>query len=289
MKKNTLIIAAVAAGLLIVGLVVVLFYQRSQISAIQEMAEWEKEQLENEYEDLAIQFDGYQGMEIRNDSLQDLLSKEQQRVQDLLEELKITKATNARRIVELKKELATVRAVMAQYVAQIDSLNRDNQRLTAENIEFRQQAVEATETARMLSIEKEKLTETVNRAAMLEVSDFSLTMLNKYNKKTRILSHAVKLQFDYTVHRNITAKTGLKQVYICIIAPDGELIVTDSTNVFLFEGTEVAYTLAHEIEYSGEEMRDTQYFRDEGFVKGIYNADFFIDEQLVGSFPFELK
>ena len=83
--------------------------------------EIEKEELQEEYEDLAIQFDGYQNMEIRNDSLQDLLSKEQQRVQDLLEELRQTKASNARRIAELKKELATVRAVMKDYVRQIDS------------------------------------------------------------------------------------------------------------------------------------------------------------------------
>lgn len=42
-------------------------------------------------------------MNIQNDSLQERLAQEQQRVQDLLEELRITKVTNARRIAELKK------------------------------------------------------------------------------------------------------------------------------------------------------------------------------------------
>ena len=71
----------------------------------------EKEELQEQYEDLAIQFDGFQEMDIRNDSLQDRLSREQQRVQDLLEELRQTKASNARKIAELKKELATVMCV----------------------------------------------------------------------------------------------------------------------------------------------------------------------------------
>ena len=76
-----------------------------------EQMEFENSELEDEYEDLALQFDGYQQMNIQNDSLQERLAQEQQRVQDLLEELRITKVTNARRIAELKKELATVRAV----------------------------------------------------------------------------------------------------------------------------------------------------------------------------------
>ena len=91
---------------------------------------WDDQLLPQEYEDLALQFDGYQQMDIRNDSLQDLLSREQQRVQDLLEELRQTKASNARKIAELKKELATVRTVMQDYVRQIDSLNATNARLT---------------------------------------------------------------------------------------------------------------------------------------------------------------
>ena len=86
--------------------------QRNEMTELIEQMEIEKEELQEEYEDLAIQFDGYQNLDIRNDSLQDLLSKEQKRVQDLLEELRTTKASNARRIAELKKELATVRAVM---------------------------------------------------------------------------------------------------------------------------------------------------------------------------------
>ena len=115
-KKNTtkvLLISLIAALLLVTAyLLWTNFQQKNEMKEMVELMEFEKEQLEDEYEELAIQFDGYQTPDIHNDSLVELLSQEKQRVQDLLEELRITKVTNARRIAELKKELATVRQVM---------------------------------------------------------------------------------------------------------------------------------------------------------------------------------
>ena len=104
-KNNTWIWLVIALMMMIIGgLVWWNLSQRQELNELVEQMTIEKEELQEEYEDLAIQFDGYQQMDIRNDSLQDLLSREQQRVQDLLEELRQTKASNARRIAELKKE-----------------------------------------------------------------------------------------------------------------------------------------------------------------------------------------
>ena len=136
-KKNTtkIVLISLVAALAIVSLLLVWMnlQQKTEMKEMVEIMEFEKEQLEDEYEELAIQFDGYQSQDIHNDSLVQLLAKEQQRVQDLREELRITKVTNARRIAELKKELATVRQVMVSYVHQIDSLDRTNKRLVKEN------------------------------------------------------------------------------------------------------------------------------------------------------------
>ena len=123
-SKRAVTISLIVALVALLGVLAFLVWtnqqQKTEIQEIVEMMEFEKEQLADEYEEFAIQFDGYQTTEIRNDSLVALLTQEQQRVQDLLEELRITKATNARRIAELKKELATVREVMVSYVQQID-------------------------------------------------------------------------------------------------------------------------------------------------------------------------
>lgn len=289
MKKQVIIPIIVVLVLGIAALLFLNFRQHSEMSELVEQMQFEKEQLEEEYEDLAIQFDGYQNLDIKNDSLQSLLSKEQQRVKDLLEELRITKATSARRIAELKKELATVRTVMVSYVHQIDSLNATNERLTKENKQYRQQYQEVTREAKQLQQEKTQLTEVVTRAAMLEISNFQMTTLNKRDRKTRIVSQIAKLQFDYTIAKNITCEAGLKNVYLRIVTPEGELLTRGDQYVFAYENEEIGYSVVSELEYAGEEISGVMYWTLDGEPQqGVYNADFFVDGNLIGSFPFSI-
>ena len=290
-NKHKIIIAiAVVAALLVGGLLFWALRQQSQLNEMVEQLEFEKEALQDEYEDLAIQFDGYQQLDIRNDSLQDLLYREQQRVKDLLEELRITKVTHARRIAELKKELATVRQVMVGYVQQIDSLNRTNARLTEENKQYREQNTRIVAENTQLTETNTQLQQTVSRAAMLEMTDFKLITLNRNDRKTTIFSKIQKLEFQYTIAKNITCEPGLKNVYLRIVRPDGEVMTKSEDNRFEFENGRIEYSVRQEIEYTGEEISAVMYWPvEEILYAGIYNADFFVDGNQIGSFPFTLK
>ena len=292
MKKPIVYSIVVALVLIIGGLVYWNLSQRQELNELVEQMTIEKEELEEEYEDLAIKFDGYQQMDIRNDSLQDLLSKEQQRVQDLLEELRQTKASNAKRIAELKKELATVRLVMQDYVRQIDSLNATNQRLTEENLMVKLENQQVKDANTQLSSENAQLTETVTRAAMLEISSCVLSTLNKNDKKTKMASSVHKFQFDYTIAKNITCTPGLKPLYARVMDPQGNLLGENPENVFEFESGEIPYSIRQEIEYSGDAYNGTCYCTlpdKEEVQKGFYTIDFFCDGNLIGSFPFQVK
>ena len=292
MSKNkyiALIIGLVVLALCVCALVWMNLQQKTEMKEMVELMEFEKEQLEDEYEELAIQFDGYQTPDIHNDSLVELLSQEKQRVQDLLEELRITKVTNARRIAELKKELATVRQVMVSYVHQIDSLDRTNKRLVAENQQVKQQYQEVARQAQQLEEERTQLAEVVSRASMLEITEFQMIPLNKRDRKTSIYNQIQKLQFDYTVGRNITNEPGMKTLYMRITRPDGEVMQKSLNDVFPFESSEIAYSVSKEFEYAGEEISGSLYWLVEEILQtGIYNADFFVDGELIGSFPFEI-
>ena len=292
MKKSTVYILIAIFAVVIGALVWWNLSQRQELNELVEQMTIEKEELEEEYEDLAIQFDGYQQMDIRNDSLQDLLSREQQRVQDLLEELRQTKASNARRIAELKKELATVRAVMKDYVRQIDSLNATNARLTEENQQYRAENKQVKEQNTQLSSANAQLTETVTRASMLEVTSCVLTTLNKSDRKTKMASHIRKLQFNYIIAKNITCTPGLKDVYVRVITPEGNLIGETEEKLFAFESGEVPYSVTQQIEYSGEAYNGVCYCpldEEQEVQKGFYTVDFFCEGNLIGSFPFQIK
>lgn len=291
MKNKVFIWILVTVLLVIIGALVYMnLSQRNEMAELVEQMEIEKEELQEEYEDLAIQFDGYQNLDIRNDSLQDLLSKEQQRVQDLLEELRQTKASNARRIAELKKELATVRAVMKDYVRQIDSLNATNARLTEENIQVRQENREMRSQNEQLTQANTQLTETVTRASMLELSSCTMTTLNKRDKKTRMINQICKLQFDFVIAKNITCTPGMKNLYVCLLDPHGEILGKSEEKLFPFESGDAPYTVKYMFEYTGEAYAGTIFWTlDQEVLTGIYNADFFCDGNLIGSYPFQIK
>ena len=291
-KTNKILLITVLVLLVgaIGALVYLNYHQRNEMQELVEIIEIEKEELQEEYENLAIEFDGYSQMDIQNDSLQDLLYREQQRVQDLLEELRITKVTNARRISELKKELATVRTVLKDYIRQVDSLNATNARLTEENIIVRAENEQVKTENTQLTNLNTQLTETVTRAAMLELTDCTCTMLNKNDRKTRMVSQVTKLQFDYTIAKNITCERGLKDLYVRVITPNGVLMNEAENKRFPFESDSIAYSITQQFEYSGEKYMGTVYLPiTEAVEQGFYTIDFFCDGNLIGSYPIQVR
>src|SRR5574344_2590321 len=145
-KKKVIIIASVIGVLLIAGLAYLfmnLQKQRQNNEELQQLAAMDKKEMENEYTQFALQYDELK-RSIRNDSLMQRLTQEENKTKSLLSELKQTKSNDAREITRLKRELATVRAVLRSYIIQVDSLNRLNENLTRENQHVKQQYSEAT-------------------------------------------------------------------------------------------------------------------------------------------------
>ena len=293
MKKESIIItiASVVIALLIIALFIVFRNAKNTEKEMQEMVEqinYEKEALEEEYSDLAF-FEGFNHT-LQNDSILKLLDTEKQRVQLLLEELRQTKATNARRISELKKELASVRKIMISYVNQIDSLNKINTHLMRENTDIKNRYTEVTQTVATLSQEKEDLTEKVKLASMLEVRDIVVTTLNERERATSRLRKIALIKFDFVVLKNITTPTGNKIVYLRIITPDERILNKRETDVFEFEGSNIKFSCKKQFEYMGEEVAETLYWSvEEVLIEGTYRVDIFIDGNLVGSQTFVLK
>lgn len=295
MKNNIKIILS-ALIVVILALIISNFYQiktrkekEAEIAEVVEMMNFEKEQVEREFQDMATEFDGYTS-NIKNDSLFKLLEDQKVKMHQLLEELRVTKSTNARKIAELKKELASVRKLLVHYVNQIDTLNAENKVLKTENSEVKRRYNEASQTVEVLSKEKQSLNEVVTRAAKLEASGFSFTPLNSRNKKTTWFSQTANLQFNFTINKNITAQPGNKTIYLRITRPDGEVLAKSSSNTFQFENKKVVYSLKKDIEYNCEAYSDVLYWKVEEVLQpGNYRAEFFCEGNNIGNFSFVIK
>ncbi len=293
-RKNFIIITAATIIIIALGIAVVYFVRKAnqkdaEMAEVVEQMNFEKQQVEKEYSNINQEFGGYTS-NIKNDSLVKLLDNQKTKVQQLLDELRVTKSTNARRIAQLKQELATVRKVMIQYVNQIDSLNSANKVLRTENVEVHKKYQAATETVQQLSKDKESLNQVVNRAAILEVINFSMTPLNSKGKKTGWFSQTASLQFNYTVAKNITAQPGEKTVYLRITRPDDDVLTKSPGNVFPYENKNIAYSASKHFEFTGDAKSDVIYWKiGEILPKGNYRAEFFIDGNRVGSFSFKFE
>lgn len=279
-------------GLLIVIIGGVSFFAVHQVQKNKEMSQLfsiEKEEMENEYSTFATQYDELQ-IQINNDSLREKLESEKLKTQRLLEELRQVKTSDAAEIMRLKKELKTVRAVLRSYVMQIDSLNRVNQALTAENQQVKKQYSEATRQITTLSREKKNLNEKVTLAAQLDATNIVATPLNKRGKTAKKVKDAKKIAISFTIVKNITASTGNKTLYVRIAKPDNEILTKSASNTFEYEDRSIAYSIKKYFEYTGEELTQTVYWDVEEFLAaGTYKVYLFCDGNMIGQGSFSMK
>lgn len=290
-QKNLLIVSITLALVLLAALVAYLVYRtdraeeaRQQMEQLQALAEMDKMEMQNEYEEFARQYQELQ-MQINNDSLVAQLEKEQQRVEELLEELRKTKKDDAAEIMRLKKELATLREILRNYVMQIDSLNRLNQQLNQENENLRTQNVQAQQHITSLTTEKETLSEQVNIASQLDATGVTAIGKNKKGKAVKKIKDVRNFQISFSISRNVTAKTGMKSIYVRLLTPTGEVLTQGGT--FPYENRQLEYSIRKDIEYTGEEQSVTVYWDvAQTLLAGTYRADIFADGSRIGGTTF---
>ena len=293
MNKKLISISFIVIILVACGII---FYLYNSLSTTQtemeemvEMMNYEKEQLENEYADVALEIEGM-SIKVNNDSLLHQLDREQKRVQLLLEELRTVKATNARRIAELKEELSTVRKVLVSYVRQVDSLTAINTKLEAENRQVQQRYEAATEEVKTLSEERERLVEKVTIASQLEATAISVNLQNERGRNTKSVRKLVIIKVDYTIAKNNTAEVGNKTIYMRVTTPDDMVLQKQASDVFNFDDSQIAFSARKSFEYTGEEFSDAIYYTvTETLWEGDYRVDLFVDGHLIGQQYFNLS
>lgn len=288
-KNNKWLLVALGVLLLaVIGSWVYIAKQKKELTGLTQQFDIQKEELETEYSQLAVQYKEYDNVTIHNDSLLQLWENEKMKVQRLLEELRTVKASNASRILELRKELATVRAVMRGYIMQIDSLNARNKQLADENTEVKQRYSEATQTVSQLSKEKQELSDKVTLASQLTATDINPVGLDKRGKTTAKISKITQIAITFKIAKNITAKTGEKIAYIRIMKPDNDILTKNRMDLFKYENKEINYSARRMFEYNSEDTNVTIYWNVEEYLyPGDYRVDIFVDGNMIGSKGFK--
>ena len=280
-----LVILALVAG--VAYLYTSLAKEKQTNQDMQELAALDKLEMENEYERFAMQYSEMK-TKINNDSIIAQLTQEQMRTQELLEELKRVKSTDAREIARLKKELATVREVLRSYVLQVDSLNRMNENLKAENSRVKGELADRNSEIVGLQGEKASLSEKVAIAAQLDATGIQLRMLNKRSKEAKKIKDCKTIQVNFTIAKNVTASNGNRTLYVRLQTPNGDVL--NGGGSFEYENRTLEYSMRKTIEYNGEETAVVTYWNVNEFLSaGEYRVSVFADGNMIGTKTFVLK
>jgi predicted RNase H-like nuclease (RuvC/YqgF family) len=244
-------------------------------------------EMELQYEEFDQQYNELQ-QQLTNDSLIAQIENERRRTQQLLEELRNTKASDAAEITRLKKEIASLRKVLRHYVEQIDSLNRLNEALVSENTQIKKKYDKAATQIDELSIERNELLDKVDLAAQLDATGFSITPKNKRGKLAKKIKDVKSFEFGFTIVKNVTAQNGQRIVYARILKPDGNVMGVNGT--FEYENTTLEYTEKKYIEYTGEEQSVVMYAQVGEFLEaGTYRLSIFVDKQMIGETTYTIE
>lgn len=252
-----------------------------ELEELRQLAEMDRKEMENQYADFAAQY-GEMKKDIKDDSLAAQLDAEQQRAEALLKELRELKTNSAAEILRLKKELATVRAVLRDYIRQVDSLQQINQTLTTERDEARADAERTRRENTSINEQNAALSEKVSVAAQLNATGVRISATKKNGKAAKRTKDITRFTVSFTVTRNVTANTGNRNVYVRLLKPGQDVV--NKSGTFHYENKNLDYSATKVIEYTGEEQNVTLYVPVNEFLSaGTYSAYIFIDGQMVGS------
>ncbi len=300
MNKKVITALSAIIVLLIAGLIYLAYNlsEQTQINRdMEELATLDKQEMEGEYRQFADQYSEMK-TRINNDSIIAQLTREQERTEQLLQELKKTKATDAAEITRLKKELASVRAVLRSYVLEIDSLNRLNQVLQDENSQMRTELEESNQQNQALTNDNASLSQKVAIAAQLNAVNIDIMMIvkaalsSKTKERTKhphkIGGSTNEMKVRFVLSRNVTASNGMRKIYVRILTPTGSVL--NVSGQCPFEDKEVAYTAVKAIEYTGEETPMELFVaKKETLIPGDYRVQVIADGHEIGARTIELE
>lgn len=255
--------------------------KEKELEELRQLAELDKREMENQYAEFASQY-GELKKSVKDDSLITRLNREQARAEALLKELKQTKANSSAEILRLKKELATVRAVLRDYIRQVDSLQRINQTLIGERDEALAVVARTKEENTNIQERNSQLNEKVAIAAQLNATGISVTALKNNGKAAKKSKDVARFAVSFTITRNVTATTGSRTVYVRLLKPNQQVV--GQVGNFQYENRSIGYSAAKSVEYNGQETHVTMYVTVSEFLSaGAYTAYVFADGQMIGS------
>ena len=285
-KDKMLLIVIGCLSVVLILLFIFFLVERSQNKEHIAVIHQEKEMLEQELTDLSHNYDD---LKTSNDTLNEKLLQEQEKIATLLDQMKKFRDNSYAEINRYKREIGTLKTVLRSYVVQIDSLNQLNLKLAKENTEVRKQMDWVRERNQKLENQQKDMKEVIARASALKTENFTVYPVNKKDRETN-WKKCFNLKAEFVITKNVTAKRGERTIYLRLKRPDDKVIAFSDKSFFKYQNVSLTYSAKREITYEGDRLEMAIYWPNDGsLVKGKYTAELFCDNEIIGTTEFFLK
>ncbi len=286
-KKKSNGFAVIALAIVAVGLAAALAIVGTRDYKMVKELEADKADLSERIETLQKEF---ADLSSDYDFINSQLDSSREEVAVLVSRIKSTEATNRAKMRQYEKELGTLRSIMRNYLVQIDSLNQQNQKLSAELSSTKKTLAEATGKNQELEAQNKDLSSKVATGSVVKARGIVCKAYNGSDKVTDRSSRVRRLAVELSLVENDLAKRGPMTVYLRVKDPEGNLLLDGTDASFAFGGEAVAATASREVDYEGSEVDMIIYVNDiPQYEKGVYTVDVYSVSGLLGTTELVLR
>lgn len=216
----------------------------------------EKDSIQLAFNNASLKLDSLQ---TSNTKYQGALAEQNDKISSLKREIgKILTNKNAT-IAELnqaKSMIAELNGKIENYSAEIEKLKGENKALTSANSQLSSQkdslTVEKKNLQQSLSSTEAAKKNVEDLASTLHASNIAVLAIDKKSNgkeaQTTTAKRADLLRFTFDLDENMVSPSGTKEIYICVVGPDGKSI-TDGTTFNTRDSGSKAYTSKVSVNY----------------------------------------
>ncbi len=242
------------------------------------------DQIKNEYEKVKSE----------NANLETELSSKDEEIKAKVAEIqRLIAIGGPAQIAKAKEEMAQLREMNNMYMAQIDSLNKVNTLLQAENQNLSSTLSDEKSKVQNLNDQNSKLAGKVAAGSVLKAMNIKTEGLRyKSNGKALVTLKAKQVQkvrTSFLLTENRVIDAGQVDLYVRVLGPDGAVMSSDQAT-FDSHGQSLVYTMKQTLEYANADLPvEVIWAKGTPFVKGKYNVEIYHIGNLIGTSTIDMK
>ena len=293
-KDSNKIYFLVAVILALLGTNTYLFFKDKKANDRIVTVSDEKTRMQTEIDKIEAELDNATSNNLK---LSEEMLKEQEiareKIDELRNALKQGQLTQGQ-LAKAQEEIKQLRYFVSKYSTEIDELKKQNQDLTSERNELLSAVDSVSTKANELEKQNEELNTKVQAAAAIKSGNISISAFNiRNNGKESVVTRSSttdKLRINFSLVNNPLAEKGIHTIFLRVIDPSGNLVISNNGGVFNSDDEELQYSYKTAIEFANDGRSYTIDWSDgKTYQKGVYTIILYADGYSMGKGSVSLR